>query len=101
MLYNIYVDYYFYDNSINDVEASFKINDEYPYYEAKQVLLDTLATIDMKTYGVQNEDIAPYYIFQFLYLLVLPEKNSEKGQTIDKLITNIDITVNGVNFSPL
>lgn len=38
-LYNIYVDYYFYDNSINDVEASFKINDEYPYYEAKQVLL--------------------------------------------------------------
>ena len=38
-LYNIYVDYYFYDNSINDVEASFKINDDYPYYESKQVLL--------------------------------------------------------------
>ena len=38
-LYNIYLDYYFYDNSINDIEASFKVNNEYPYYEARQVLL--------------------------------------------------------------
>ena len=37
-LYEIYIDYYFCDSSINDVEANFKINHEYPYYEARQVL---------------------------------------------------------------
>ncbi len=37
-LYNIYVDYYFADTSINDAEASMKIRGEYPYYEARQVL---------------------------------------------------------------
>lgn len=37
-LYNIYVDYYFADTSINDAEASLQLNGEYPYYEARQVL---------------------------------------------------------------
>lgn len=37
-LYNIYIDYYFADASINDAEASMKINNEFPYYEARQVL---------------------------------------------------------------
>ena len=37
-LYEIYIDYYFYDSSINDVEANFKINGEHPYYESRQVL---------------------------------------------------------------
>ena len=37
-LYEIYIDYYFCDSSINDVEANFKINQEFPYYEARQVI---------------------------------------------------------------
>lgn len=61
----------------------------------------TLATTDMMLYGAPNNDIAPYYMFQFLYLLALPEKNAEKGQTIDKLITGIDIFINGISFDNL
>lgn len=38
-LYEIYIDYYFISSSINDTEVSFKINNETPYYEAKQALL--------------------------------------------------------------
>lgn len=37
-LYNIYIDYYFADASINDAEATMKINGETPYYEANQIL---------------------------------------------------------------
>lgn len=61
----------------------------------------TLATTDMMLYGAPNNDIAPYYMFQFLYLLALPEKNAENGQTIDKLITGIDIFINGISFDNL
>jgi ABC-type cobalamin/Fe3+-siderophores transport system ATPase subunit len=61
----------------------------------------TLATTDMMIYGAQNADIAPYYVFQYLYLLALPEKNVEKGQAIDKLITDLDISINGVSFDNL
>lgn len=37
-LYNIYIDYYFADASINDAEGQMKINGDYPYYEAGQIL---------------------------------------------------------------
>lgn len=59
-----------------------------------------IATTDMMTYGAPNVE-APDYIFQFLFLLALPGKNAEKGQTVDKLITDITITINGVNFDNL
>ena len=61
---------------------------------------NVLASIDMMTYGAPLEK-APDYIFQFLFLLALPEKNAEKGQTVDKLITNISISINGVSFDSL
>ena len=61
---------------------------------------NVIATTDMVTYGAPNPE-APDYIFQFLYLLSLPEKNADKGQTVDKLITNINIIINGVNFDNL
>lgn len=59
-----------------------------------------IATTDMMTYGAPHSE-APDYIFQFLYLLSLPEKNGDKGQTVDKLITGINITIDGVSFDNL
>lgn len=61
---------------------------------------NVLASIDMMTYGAPRAQ-APDYVFQFLFLLALPEKNADKGQTVDKLITDINITINGVNFDDL
>ena len=61
---------------------------------------NTIVSTDMTTYGARNS-VAPNYIFQFLYLLALPKKNKEKRQTIDKLITDIDIEINGLNFDGL
>ena len=55
----------------------------------------------MSIYGLTDSQDNSKYIFQFLYLLSIPEKNSEKGQTIDKLITDIEIDINGVNFDYL
>lgn len=62
---------------------------------------NTIRTIDMSMYGVSNPIFNSRYIFQFLYLLSIPEKNSEKGQTVDKLITDIRIDINGVDFDGL
>ena len=59
-----------------------------------------IVSTDMMTYGAPRQ-IAPDYVFQFLYLLALPQKNTQKKQTIDKLITDIDIDINGVNFDGL
>ena len=59
-----------------------------------------IATTDMMTYGAPSAQ-APDYIFQFLFLLALPEKNAERGQTVDKLITDISITIDGVSFDNL
>lgn len=61
---------------------------------------NVIATTDMMTYGAPNAE-APNYIFQFLFLLALPGKNEEKGQTVDKLITDISITIDGVSFDNL
>lgn len=61
---------------------------------------NTIVSTDMTTYGARNS-VAPNYIFQFLYLLALPKKNKEKRQTIDKLITDIGIEINGLNFDGL
>lgn len=57
-------------------------------------------TTDMTIYGAPNQ-YAPNYVFQFLYLLSLPEKNKAKNQTIDKLINNIKININGIDFDDL
>ena len=67
----------------------------------KIINANTIKTIDMSIYGVTDSQDNSKYIFQFLYLLSIPEKNSEKGQTIDKLITDIEIDINGVNFDYL
>ncbi len=61
---------------------------------------NTIVSADMTTYGARNS-VSPNYIFQFLYLLALPKKNKEKRQTIDKLITDIGIEINGLNFDGL
>lgn len=61
---------------------------------------NVIATTDMLTYGARQAE-APDYIFQFLFLLALPGKNEEKEQTIDKLITDISISINGVSFDNL
>lgn len=68
--------------------------------EHRLVNANIIATTDMMTYGAPHQE-APNYIFQFLYLLSLPEKNADKGQTVNKLITDIEITINGVNFDHL
>lgn len=59
-----------------------------------------IATTDMTSYGASNRYI-PNYVFQFLYLLSLPKKNQQKKQTIDKLITDIKIYVNDIDFDNL
>lgn len=68
--------------------------------ERYMVNANVIATTDMMTYGAPSAQ-APDYIFQFLFLLALPEKNAEKGQTVDKLITDISITIDGVSFDNL
>jgi ABC-type cobalamin/Fe3+-siderophores transport system ATPase subunit len=59
-----------------------------------------IATTDMTSYGASNRYV-PNYVFQFLYLLSLPKKNQQKKQTIDKLITDIKIYVNDIDFDNL
>lgn len=68
--------------------------------ELQLVNANVVATTDMMIFGAPFPE-APDYIFQFLYLLSLPEKNSDKGQTVDKLITGINITIDGVSFDNL
>ena len=67
----------------------------------KMINANTIRTIDMSMYGVTNTLKYSQRIFQFLYLLSMPEKDTEKGQTIDKLITDIKIDIAGVNFDGL
>ncbi|MBE6323704.1 MAG: hypothetical protein E7074_01865 [Bacteroidales bacterium] len=68
--------------------------------ENDMVNANVISTTDMMAYGAPNAQ-SPDYVFQFLYLLALPEKNAETGQTVDKLITDISITINGVSFDNL
>ena len=68
--------------------------------EHQLVNANIIATTDMMTYGAPHPE-APDYVFQFLYLLSLPEKNADKGQTVNKLITDVKVTINGVNFDYL
>lgn len=66
----------------------------------KNINANVLSSIDMTTYGAPSMQ-APDYVFQFLFLLTLPKKNVDEGQTIDKLITDIKISINGINFDNL
>lgn len=66
----------------------------------KKINANVLASTDMMTYGASSPQ-APDVLFQFLFLLSLPKKNAEKGQTIDKLITGINITIDGISFDNL
>ncbi len=68
--------------------------------EHRMVNANVISTTDMMTYGASNIK-APDFVFQFLFLLALPVKNTKKGQTIDKLITGISITIDGVSFDNL
>ncbi|MCQ2310587.1 MAG: AAA family ATPase [Paludibacteraceae bacterium] len=61
----------------------------------------TLATTDMNIYGINNPLKNAFAVFQFLYILSMPEKNVPQGQTIDKLITSIQIKINNINFDDL
>lgn len=65
-----------------------------------EINANIFASTDMITYGATNQ-YAPNYVFQFLYLLSLPKKDTAKKQTVDKLINDITINVNGVNFDGL
>lgn len=68
--------------------------------EKKQLNANEIASTDMMAFGAKfNED--PARVFQFLFLLSMPEKNKPKGQTIDKLITELDINIGNVNFNNL
>lgn len=66
----------------------------------RNINANVLSSIDMTTYGAPNMQ-APDYVFQFLFLLTLPKKNVGNGQTIDKLITDIKISINGIDFDDL
>lgn len=68
--------------------------------ENQLINANTLATTDMMMYGAPNSS-APDYVFQFLYLLSLPKKDLKKKQTVDKLINNIKININGISFDNL
>ena len=68
--------------------------------ENGEINANIFASTDMTTYGATNQ-YAPNYVFQFLYLLSLPKKDTAKKQTVDKLIDDITINVNGVNFDGL
>lgn len=59
-----------------------------------------IATTDMMAYGALQPE-APAYVFQFLYLLSMPKKETGKGQTIDKLITDIKIKIRNIDFDAL
>lgn len=66
--------------------------------ETNVINANTIRTIDMTMYGVADSQQNSQYIFQYLYLLSMPEKDSDKGQTIDKLITDIKIDIAGIDF---
>lgn len=68
--------------------------------ENGEINANIFASTDMTTYGATNQ-YAPNYVFQFLYLLSLPKKDTAKKQTVDRLINDITINVNGVNFDGL
>lgn len=68
--------------------------------DKQEINANVLASTDMMTYGaVKQED--PARVFQFLYLLSMPEKNKPEGQTIDKLITDIKVKIGDVDFDNL
>ena len=62
---------------------------------------NTIRTIDMSMYGITNLRKKSQYIFQYLYLLSLPERNPDKGQMVDKLIEEIKIYIDGIDFDAL
>lgn len=62
---------------------------------------NTMRTIDMSLYGVTLPEKNSQYIFQYLFLLSLPKKNPQKRQNVDKLIEEIKIDINGVDFDGL
>ena len=65
----------------------------------REINANEIASTDMMRFGARaNED--PDRVFQFLYLLSMPERNDE-GQTIDKLITDIKIKIGDVDFDNL
>ena len=64
-----------------------------------EINANEIASTDMMMFGARtNED--PARVFQFLYLLSMPERN-EEGQTIDKLITDIKVKIGDVDFDNL
>ena len=66
----------------------------------KRINANVLASMDMTIYKASSSQ-APDLVFQFLFLLSLPKKNAQKGQTVDKLITDINITIDDVSFDNL
>ena len=68
--------------------------------ENGEINANIFASTDMTTYGAPSQ-YAPNYIFQFLYLLSLPKKDTAKKQTVDKLINDITINIDGVDFDGL
>lgn len=108
----------FHYNDINDISVKFIVDDQKRrifanhnacrWYDAlvqntdQQGMINAnfLASTDMTIYGAQSQ-FAPDYVFQFLYLLALPKKDRQKRQTIDRLITDIKINVNNIEFDDL
>lgn len=68
--------------------------------EKHELNANVLASTDMMTYGAGKQE-DPARVFQFLYLLSMPEKNKPEGQTIDKLITDISLSIGSINFDSL
>ena len=65
-----------------------------------QLNANEIASTDMMAFGAHSND-DPARVFQFLYLLSMPEKNIPEGQAIDKLITNISIKIGSIDFDNL
>ena len=78
-------------NWYSNVKDKFQEND-FGIEELKEVILDNYKHTDLTDDAV---------LFYYLYLLSMPEKNDKIGMTVDKLIEDIEITINGYSFDAL
>lgn len=88
-------------------QSNIKSHDASNWYKQVQEILGTedfslesLKDIDLNY--TQNANLSPdQRIFYYLYFLSMPKKDERSGLRADKLIEDITITINGINFNNL
>ena len=88
-------------------QSNIKSHDASNWYKQVQDILGTedfslesLKDIDLNY--TQNANLSPdQRIFYYLYFLSMPKKDERSGLRADKLIEDITITINGINFNNL